>query len=240
MKRKDFLQTLALILVLVIGLSLLLYPTVSNWWNSKVQSYAMSNYESALAVLDNELYDQMLQDARAFNESLLSRRNQYALDEEQKVRYSELLDVDGTGIMGYVEVPAINQSIPIYHGTDEAILQIAVGHLEWTSLPVGGASTHCALSGHRGLPSARLFTDLDKIVVGDDIILHIMDEILTYEVDQIKIVEPHVVDDLLVEEGKDLITLVTCAYHTRRGRFVVVAREITDTMTSMETETIPG
>ena len=132
------------------------------------------------------------------------------LPDEQKAEYESILDIGGLGIMGYIEIPIIGVTLPIYHGTDDAVLQIAVGHLEWTSLPVGGESSHCVVSGHRGLPSARLFTDLDRLVVGDTFMFRVLDEILTYEVDQILIVEPHETDELLIQEGKDLCTLVTC------------------------------
>lgn len=134
----------------------------------------------------------------------------FALSEEDKGAYDTLLDISGTGIMGYIEIPTINISLPVYHGTEDAVLQIAVGHLEWSSLPVGGEDTHCVLSGHRGLPSAKLFTNLDKLVVGDKFVMRVLDEVLTYEVDQILIVEPTDVSTLIIEAGKDLCTLVTC------------------------------
>lgn len=134
----------------------------------------------------------------------------FALSEEDKGAYDTLLDISGTGVMGYIEIPTINISLPVYHGTEDAVLQIAVGHLEWSSLPVGGEDTHCVLSGHRGLPSAKLFTNLDKLVVGDKFVMRVLDEVLTYEVDQILIVEPTDVSTLIIEAGKDLCTLVTC------------------------------
>lgn len=134
----------------------------------------------------------------------------FALSEEDKGAYDTLLDISGTGVMGYIEIPTINISLPVYHGTEDAVLQIAVGHLEWSSLPVGGEDTHCVLSGHRGLPSAKLFTNLDKLVVGDKFVMRVLDEVLTYEVDQILIVEPTDVSTLMIEAGKDLCTLVTC------------------------------
>ena len=163
----------------------------------------------------------ILYEARAYNEELLNRDNRFALTDTQSLRYEELLNISD-GIMAYIEIPSIQVSLPIYHGTSEPVLQIAVGHLDWTSLPVGGESTHCALSGHRGLPSARLFTDLDKMVVGDLFMIHVLDETITYEVDQIKIVEPHESEDLLVEAGKDLVTLVTCTpYGVNTHRLLV-------------------
>lgn len=203
-------STLLLILVLLIGLSLLLYPSFSDWWNSLHQSRAIAAYTGQVAAMDTDRYEEMWDAAWEYNTSLQARSNAFLLSEEQKADYEALLNVGGSGIMGYIEIPAIDVALPIYHGTDESVLQIAVGHLEWTSLPVGGAGSHCVLSGHRGLPSAVLFTELDRLTVGDTFLLRVLDETLTYEVDQIRIVEPHQTKDLLIEEGKDLCTLVTC------------------------------
>lgn len=207
---KGKMTNILLILILIAGLSLLIYPSFSDYWNSFTQSKVIVDYTQQIKNLDTEKYDQLLAKARSYNEKLIGRRNPYLLSEEQKKEYEELLDITGVGIMGYIEIPAISVTIPIYHGTSDAVLQIAVGHLDWTSLPVGGESTHCVLSGHRGLPSAKLFTDLDKLVVGDVFVLRVLDEVLTYEVDQILIVEPDETDELLIEEGKDYCTLVTC------------------------------
>ena len=214
--------TIILLLVLIAGLSLLLYPTLANWWNNMTQSRAVASYVEAVAQIDDEQYARMWNQAQEYNRSLTTRTNDYLLSEEQKVTYEEILDVGGLGIMGYIEVPSIGVVLPIYHGTDEAVLQVAVGHLEWTSLPIGGESTHCVVSGHRGLPSARLFTDLDKMVEGDVFILRVLDEILTYEVDQILIVEPHETKDLQIVEGEDLCTLITCTpYGVNSHRLLV-------------------
>ena len=202
--------TIFLFLILLIGLSLMLYPSFSDWWNSMHQSRAIATYSEQVAQLDTNRYDKLWEDARAYNQTLIGRENMYLLSDEQQAEYDRLLDVSGMGIMGYIEIPSIQVTLPIYHGTDEAVLQIAVGHLEWTSLPVGGESTHCVLSGHRGLPSARLFTDLDKLTVGDRFLFRVLDEVLTYEVDQILIVEPHETDALQIVPGKDYCTLVTC------------------------------
>lgn len=209
MKKGSF-STFILILVLIIGLSLLLYPSFSNYWNSRHQNYAIASYSEQIATMDNDKYQECWDSAHAYNESLLDRENTFVLTDGQKAAYDNELNFGNNGIMGYVEIPSINVKLPIYHGTDESVLAVAIGHLEWTSLPVGGESTHCVLSGHRGLPSARLFTDIDQLVVGDYFLLHILDEVLTYEVDQIRIVEPDVTEDLLLQEGKDLCTLVTC------------------------------
>ena len=214
--------TIILLIVLIAGLSLLLYPTFSDWWNSMHQSRAVASYVEQVANIDEEQYAHLWEEAWNYNESLRDRSNEYVLTEEQKAQYDQILDIGGLGIMGYIEVPTIGVTLPIYHGTDEAVLQIAVGHLEWTSLPVGGESSHCVVSGHRGLPSAKLFTDLDKLVVGDLFIFRVLDEILTYEVDQILIVEPHEVDALQIQEGKDLCTLITCTpYGVNSHRLLV-------------------
>ena len=209
-KKKNHLSTVLLILVLLAGLSLLLYPSIANYWNSFRQSQVIVGYTDEIAGMDNEKYREMIEEAREYNEDLLTRTNRYLLTDEQKSRYDRLLNVSGIGAMGYIEIPSIGCSIPIFHGTDDDVLQTAVGHLEWTSLPVGGENTHCALSGHRGLPSAKLLTDLDKVVLGDLFVLRILNETLTYEVDQILIVEPDNTLPLQIEEGKDLCTLVTC------------------------------
>ena len=224
---RKHLSTILLVFILLIGLSLLLYPTVSDYWNSFHQTRAIATYAENVAKLDNNQYDQLWEDARAYNEALCFRSNPYYLSEEQKAQYESLLDVSGLGVMGYIEIPEIDVSLPIYHGTEESVLQIAVGHLEWTSLPVGGESTHCVLSGHRGLPSAKLFTNLDKLREGDTFLLRVLDEVLTYEVDQILIVEPQETAALQIEEGKDYCTLVTCTpYGINTHRLLVRGHRI--------------
>lgn len=208
--RRSTLTTFLLFFILAAGVGLLLYPSVSNYWNSFHQTKAIANYADEVANMENEEYDRIWQQAVAYNESLQGRQNQYLLSDEQRKEYESLLDVTGTGIMGYIEIESIGVSLPLYHGTGDAVLQIAIGHLDWTSLPVGGEGSHCVVSGHRGLPRAKLFTDLDKLTVGDLFVMRILDEVLTYEVDQILIVDPHVTEDLLIEDGKDYCTLVTC------------------------------
>ena len=203
-------STVLLLAALLAGMVLLLYPSVSDYWNSFRQSQVIANYSEQLNSLDDDRYRELIEAAQEYNAGLLTRTNVYTLSEEQKTHYEELLNVSGVGAMGYIEIPSINCTLPIYHGTSDAVLQIAVGHLEWTSLPVGGESTHCVLSGHRGLPSAKLFTDLDKVMTGDLFMLRVLDEVITYEVDQILIVEPHVTENLLIEPGQDYCTLVTC------------------------------
>ncbi|MBQ1188425.1 MAG: class C sortase [Peptococcaceae bacterium] len=155
------------------------------------------------------------------------------LTEEEKEIYEKTLDVSGTGIMGYIEIDSIDVSLPIYHGTEDSVLQIAVGHLDWSSLPVGGAGTHCVMSGHRGLPSAKLFTHLDELVEGDTFVVRVLDEVFTYEVDQILIVEPEDVSALTIEPGNDLCTLVTCTpYGINSHRLLVRGHRIENEVAS--------
>jgi len=224
---KKYWSTLLLIIIFLIGLSLLLYPTFADWWNSFHQTQAIVDYSGQVAQLDEDQYREIWDSAYAYNALLLERSNSYLLSEEQKQEYDALLNVGGNGIMGYIEIPTINVSLPLYHGTEENVLQVAVGHLEWTSLPVGGSSSHCVVSGHRGLPSAKLFTDLDKVEIGDTFILWILDEMLTYEVDQILIVEPQETGALMIEEGKDYCTMVTCTpYGINTHRLLVRGHRI--------------
>ncbi len=208
---KKRLPTILILLVFIAGLSLLLYPTVSDWWNSFHQSRAVAAYTENVGNIDDETYEKLLDDARAYNSTLLGKGvERFILSDTEIMEYNALLNLSGTGMLGYVEIPVLQTTLPVYHGTSEAVLSSGVGHLEGTSLPVGGESTHCVLSGHRGLPSAKLFTNLDQMVEGDLFMLHILDETLTYEVDQIRIVEPQEIGELAIEEGKDYCTLVTC------------------------------
>ena len=207
---KKHLSTILLVVIILAGLSLLLYPSFSNYWNERHQSVAIQSYGEQVAQMDNSAAQQLLQQARAYNRTLLDRENRFVLSDAEAAQYEGLLDVTGTGIMGYVEIPSLDCMLPIYHGTDEAVLQIAVGHIAGSSLPVGGEGTHCVISGHRGLPSAKLFTNLDQLAEGDVFRLHVLDEILSYEVDQILTVEPHDVAALEIDPEQDLCTLVTC------------------------------
>lgn len=225
-KKGNFINFL-LVLIFFVGLSLLLYPSVSDYWNSFHQTKAITTYAENVATLDQEQYDKIWAAAQAYNASLTERENSYLLTDTQKQEYRHLLDVSGLGIMGYIEIPSIDCSLPIYHGTEESVLQIAVGHLEWSSLPVGGQSTHCVLSGHRGLPSAKLFTNLDKLDKGDVFMLRVLDEVLTYEVDQILIVEPLETASLRIVEGEDYCTLITCTpYGVNTHRLLVRGHRI--------------
>ena len=224
---RKHLTTILLILIFLVGFGLLLYPTFSDWWNTFHQSRAVVSYIGSVTDLDNEEYDEMLEEAREYNARLARTRTEYTLTDEQLEEYNSVLNVSGTGIMGYVDIPSIKVTLPIYPGTDEAVLQTAVGHIESTSLPVGGANTHCVISGHRGLPSARLFTDIDRLTVGDIFTLNVLDEVLTYEVEQILIVEPYDLSGLQIIPGRDLVTLVTCTpYGINTHRLLVRGHRI--------------
>ena len=229
-KKNNNWTTVFLVLLLLAGVSLLLYPSLSDYWNSMHQTRAIASYAETVSQLDTAQYDEMWKAARDYNRSLAQRETAFALTDEQKAAYESLLDVSGLGVMGYIEIPEIDCSLPIYHGTEESVLQVAVGHLEWSNLPVGGEGTHCVLSGHRGLPSAKLFTNLDKLAVGDTFLLRVLDEVLTYEVDQILIVEPEQVDALGIVPGEDYCTLVTCTpYGINTHRLLVRGHRVENT-----------
>lgn len=216
------LSTVFLIATFVAGLSLLLYPTVSNYWNTLHASRAVATYVDAVQNMGEDKRREMLQKAIDYNKSLTSDNQRLTISSARRQEYESILDVDGNGMIGYIEIPNVNITLPVYHGTNDDVLQKAVGHLDWTSLPVGGTSTHCVLSGHRGLPSAKLFTNLDQVKEGDTFVIRVLDEVLTYEVDQIRIVEPAAVDDLMIENGKDYCTLVTCTpYGVNSHRLLV-------------------
>lgn len=220
--RGNPITTLFLVLMFFAGLSLLLYPTVSNYWNSLHQSRAIAAYVEQVAQIDNETFDQLREQARAYNRTLVGKAYRYDMTRQEREEYLGLLNVSGNGIIGYIEIPDIHCELPIYHGTDADALQIGVGHIEGFSLPVGGESTHCAISGHRGLPSAKLFSDLDKLTVGDRFSLRVLDDTLTYEVDQIHTVLPGEMDELEIVEGEDYCTLVTCTpYGVNTHRLLV-------------------
>lgn len=220
--KKNRMTLILLLAVLLAGLSLLLYPTVADYWNSMHQSKAIASYMEAVTELDDDAYDELWEEARAYNASLLEATSRFEPGEEDQQRYEQLLNISGDGIMGYLEIPSIDVSLPVYHGTSDEVLQVAVGHIEGSSLPVGGKSTHCVVSGHRGLPSSRLFTDLDQLGEGDLFLFHVLGETLTYEVDQIHVVEPDDVTYLSIEEDEDLCTLVTCTpYGVNSHRLLV-------------------
>lgn len=220
---------LVLVIVFALGLCLLLYPSVSNYVNSFHSSRVISSYEEQLSKMTPEDYKSYVKDAEDYNTKLAGMGSKWVLSEKEQKEYNQLLNIGGVGVMGYIEIEKLNVSLPIYHGTSEEVLQVGVGHLAGSSLPVGGESTHAVLSGHRGLPSAKLFTHLDKLVEGDFFVLHIMNETLTYEVDQILIVEPDDTSALGITEGKDYVTLVTCTpYGINTHRLLVRGHRVSN------------
>ena len=202
--------TVILLVSFFIGLSVLLYPTISSYWNSKTQSEAIVDYEKILASFTPEDYTNIFIAADEYNKSLASL--DFPLVDYGKIEdtYWKTLDISGTGMMGYVSIPKINQELPIYHGTADEVLSNAAGHLQGTSLPVGGENTHCIVSAHRGLPTATLFTHLDRMEIGDTFSFTILDKTFTYQVDQIRIVDPDDTELIQLAKGKDYCTLLTC------------------------------
>ena len=200
---------LFLVLMLLVGVCGLLYPSVSQYWNSRTQSKAVSNYQDILASIKPEDYSKYFEEAHQYNKEL-SALNFPLTDYRQLTNYEQILNVSGNGVMGFITIPKIGVEIPIYHSIRSEVLNIACGHMEGTSLPIGGESTHAVLSAHRGLPHAKLFTDLDKMEVGDTFQITILDQLLTYQVDQIKVVRPSEIDDVQIIPGEDLCTLLTC------------------------------
>ena len=224
--KKNKSGTLLLVLVFFLGLSVMLYPTVSDAINRRHQSYAVSNYTQQVDSMTAADYSVWFDAADRFN-AAIAADPEALYHPDRFPAYDATLDITGTGIMGYITIPRINVELPIYHGTDDSVLQIAAGHLEGTSLPVGGASTHAVISAHRGLPSAKLFTNLDQLEVGDTFTITVLDRVLTYEVDKISIVLPTETDELKIAEGKDYVTLMTCTpYGINTHRLLVRGRRI--------------
>ncbi len=207
MKKRCF--SILLVLLFLAGLCVLLYPIAANFWNSKVQTRTISNYRSVLKSMEAKDYSRYFEAADAFNQKLL-QMDLPLYHAKELGEYPELLKVPGTEIMGCIAIDKLQIELPIYHGTSPQVLAAGVGHLEGTSLPVGGEGTHCVLSAHRGLPSSKLFSDLDKMEVGDCFTITVLDRLITYQVDEIKIVLPKELDDLAIAEGEDRCTLVTC------------------------------
>lgn len=226
---KKRLTTILAVLVFITGLSLLLYPTVSNYFNSLHQSKVVSHYSDALEKMDEAQKQAAIDAAVQYNALLVSNDARFTPSEEETRLYNSLLNPDGTGMMGYITIPEIRCKLAIYHSVDDSVLQVGVGHLEGSSLPVGGSSTHCVISGHRGLPSARLFTDIDRLEKGDLFYLHVYGKVLAYEVDKISVVEPEDYGPLEIEEGKDLCTLLTCTpYGINTQRLMVRGHRVVD------------
>ena len=224
---KKHLLTVILVAGLAVGGGLLLYPSVANYWNSFHQTKAIMNYTDAVSEMSKEDYTKILDEARDYNKRLGETGIQWVMTDAQKEEYNGMLKIKGTDVMGYISIPKIHVKLPMYHGTDEAVLQTSIGHLEQTSLPVGGKNSHCSVSGHRGLPSARLFTDLDKIREGDTWTMTVLNETVTYQVDQIRIVEPEDLSNLSILENKDFCTLITCTpYGVNTHRLLVRGHRI--------------
>ncbi len=208
---KKHLSTIILVLLFFVGLSVLCYPSFSNWWNSKTQTRLIEAYDDAVSEMDDEDYSEFFEAADAYNEQIRKIGSQYALSDASLLdNYETTLDITGTGIMGYITISKINVELPIYHGTANSVLQVGAGHLEGSSLPVGGEGTHAVISAHRGLPSSLLFTNLDQLEIGDTFTITVLNEVLTYQVDKISIVLPTEVEGLYIEDGKDYVTLMTC------------------------------
>ena len=219
--------TIILLIAFFIGLSVLLYPSISSYWNSKTQSEAIVDYEAILAAYKPEDYTAVFEAAEAYNQALAALDMPLREYQQLEDTYWKTLDISGTGMMGYLTVPKINQELPVYHGTSDAVLGFAVGHFQGTGLPVGGEGNHSAVSAHRGLPTAVLFTHLDRMELGDLFYFTILDRTFTYEVDQIRIVEPQDVNLLLPEEGKDYCTLITCTpYGINTHRLLVRGHQV--------------
>lgn len=234
-----YVPTWVFIVAIVAGLALIVYPSFSDWWNQQHQTRAIAGYVKTTNNMPVKSREQMLAEAEVYNEKLYEDPTGFVLTDEEEKEYERVLDVTGTGIMGYVTIPSIDVYLPIYHGTDPAVLQIAAGHIAGSSFPVGGENTHCVITGHTGLPSAKLFSGLSKLKKGDHFMLETLDQTLTYEVDQIKTVLPSEIDDLQIVKGKDLCTLVTCTpYGINTHRLLVrghrVANEEKEYQTARE------
>lgn len=208
-KKKVSITNILLVLIMLAGVGVLAYPTVSDWWNSRHATQAIASYVEAVETMSKEEKEAIFAKAKEYNDSLPNGVN-FNISEEKYAEYASILDITGTGIMGYIQIKSIGVNLPIYHGVDEGVLQIAAGHIPGSSFPIGGERTHAIMSGHRGLPSAKLFSDLDKLGEGDVFTVTVLDETFTYMVDQIRIVLPEETDELAIVDGKEYATLVTC------------------------------
>lgn len=225
-KKTDIISTVILLFILLVGLSVMFYPTVSDWWNSRVQSRAIANYDQTIQHIDPHRYDEIWAEANEYNKKLAELYAPFSNADEIS-GYDDILDLSGTGIMGYITIPVIKVELPVYHGTSAEVLNIAAGHLKGSSLPVGGKNTHAVISAHRGLPSARLFTDLDQLVKGDTFTITILDQIFTYEVEEILIVNPDEMDKLAIIPDGDYVTLMTCTpYGVNTHRLLIRSHRI--------------
>ena len=225
-KKRNVISTAILVVLLLVGLSVMLYPTVSDWWNSRVQTRAIATYNQSVEQMDTGDKERLLMEAHSYN-ATLSHLTAPFTNWEDAGNYDKILDISGTGIMGYISIPKIQVELPIYHGTSAEVLNVAVGHLQGSSFPVGGENTHAVISAHRGLPSAKLFSDLDRLVEGDTFTVTILDGVLTYEVEKIFIVKPDELDKLAIIPGGDYVTLMTCTpYGVNSHRLLVRAHRV--------------
>lgn len=228
---RKHMATIIAVLFFITGISLLLYPTVSEYWNSLYQSKVVANYSDKMKKMNQKEKQAAIDKAKAYNETLVNNDARFTPTEEQLAEYKSLLNADGLGMMGYIVIPKIHLKLAVSHTVDASVLQVGVGHLEGSSLPVGGKSTHCVLSSHRGLPSAKLFTELDLLKEGDIFYLHVYDQVLAYEVVQIATIEPDDYSLFEIEEGKDLCTLFTCTpYGINTQRLVVRGQRVDNTI----------
>lgn len=225
-KKRDLIITAIFGILFLLGLSVMLYPTFANWWNQRHQTKAIAQYKEAVANMDDSETQKLLDEANDYNAKLAKLHAPFT-NFGSIPGYEDILNISGTGIMGYVSIPNINVELPIYHGTSDGVLQIASGHIQGSSLPVGGADTHAVISGHRGLPSAKLFTDLDQLVVGDTFTINVLNEVMMYEVEEILVILPDNVEELSIIPGKDYVTLMTCTpYGVNSHRLLIRAHRI--------------
>lgn len=236
--KSSILFTLLITVMFLVGIGLLLYPTVSNWWNEMHSSKTIDDYQSLVYSLDAEQSEILYQGAAAFNKYIVSHPDRWHLLEEDLAIYEKTLDVTGTGIMGYLDVPKIGIEMPIYHGTEEEVLQLGVGHMEGSTLPIGGPGTHCVLSGHTGLASAKLFTKLDQMEVGDTFTVSVLNEILTYQVVDIFVKLPEEMEALDIVDGKDYCTLLTCTPYGVNSHRLLVRGERVETPPAVEEDPV--
>ncbi len=232
-KKKGKLSTILLVVILLVGLSVMLYPIISNWWNTHTQSRAIATYQEAVSKLSEDDCKEILSRAKEYNKSLRELSDPF-VDYNQVPDYDKILDITGTGIMGYISIPQIRVELPVYHGTSEGVLNVAVGHLQGSTLPVGGLGNHAVVSAHRGLPSAKLFSDLDQLMVGDTFTITVLKDVYTYEVEEINIVEPDRMEKLVCVPGEDLVTLMTCTPYGVNSHRLLVRAHRTDTVLDSE------
>ena len=246
-KLKVNFETVLLIAALLVGISLVVYPTVSDYWNSFHQSKAVASYVQDVEDLEEGEKERLQEEARAYNEKLPQNVTpSLHVDQNEKSLYDRTFKVSKSGMMAYIEIPKLNLTLPIYHGTDETVLRVAIGHIPGTSFPIGGKGSHAVLSGHRGLPSARLFTDIDQLVEGDTFMIQVLDETLTYQVDQILTVLPQEVSALRIDPNQDYVTLITCTPYginthrllVRGHRVVTIKNDVRVTSEASQVETL--